>query len=345
VQVINDFRITLIAMNNSMHGDVRVHAVSVVVPVYGGKQSLEALVEELRQYIEPVHKSDGAAFVIAEVVLVDDCGSDGSDQIIRYLASVYPWVRPVWLSRNFGQHAATIAGMAATSSEWIVTLDEDGQHDPLDIGAMIAVATSTKSPLVYAKAINKEPHGFVRNLASRLLKRALLPLLLDRSHLGYFSSFRLVTGEAGRTVAAYASSGVYLDVALSWVARTSTTCDVLFRKELRPNSGYSSRKLMSHFLRLVVSSGTRPLRIISVGGVASFLTGSVFATTILVQKYTNGYPVVGWASLFALVLLIGGLILLTLGIIAEYVGALVRKSIGLPLYVVVNDPFVGPLNN
>jgi len=71
----------------------------------------------------------------------------------------------------------------------------------------------------------------------------------------------------------------------------------------------------------------------------------VFATTILVQKYTNGYPVAGWASLFALVLLIGGLILLTLGIIAEYVGVLVRKSIGLPLYVVVNDSFVGPLNN
>ncbi len=86
-----------------------------------------------------------------------------------------------------------------------------------------------------------------------------------------FSSYRLVVGEVGRSVAAYAGPGIYLDVAISWVARRIVTCPVEMRDEGDRPSGYSLRSLVSHFWRLVLSSGTRPLRWVSVLGAVAVL--------------------------------------------------------------------------
>jgi polyisoprenyl-phosphate glycosyltransferase len=111
--------------------------VSVVIPVYSGATTLPGLVAEieaLRELTTPA----GRHAVLAEVILVWDNGPDDSDEVIRALAAEHDWVRPVWLSRNFGQHAATMAGMASTGSDWIVTMDEDGQHDPAAIGLLLA---------------------------------------------------------------------------------------------------------------------------------------------------------------------------------------------------------------
>jgi glycosyltransferase involved in cell wall biosynthesis len=260
------------------------------------------------------------------------------------LAKVDERVVPVWLTRNYGQHAATVAGMASSSHEWVVTMDEDGQHNPASIGALIDTALLNESPLVYGRENNREPHGFFRNVTSKIVKQSVLPLLINNKNLKYFSSFRLMTGEVARTVGAFAQHGAYLDIALSWIVHTSAVCNVSFRNELRPQSGYNTKKLISHFLRLVVSSGTRPLRLITALGLLSFVSGLIGAVIVTVGKYVAGYTSNGWASLFSLLLILGGAILLALGVIAEYVGVLVRRSIGLPLYVIGNDTHTGPLH-
>jgi glycosyltransferase involved in cell wall biosynthesis len=320
-----------------------VHNVSVVIPVYGGSATLRQVVGELTQFYTEQLSQGGNRFRIAEVILVDDCGEDDSAMVMRELASNDDHVVPVWLTRNFGQHAATIAGMASSSHEWVVTMDEDGQHNPASIGVLIDTALRYESPLVYGRECNSEPHSFFRNVMSKLVKRMVLPLLIDNRNFRYFSSFRIITGEVARTVGAFAQQGAYLDVALSWVARTSAVCDVSFRNQLRSHSGYTTKKLFAHFLRLVVSSGTRPLRLITALGVLSFIAGVIGTVIVLFGKYVAGYSSQGWASLFSLVLILGGAILLALGVIAEYVGVLVRRSIGLPLYVVGSDAHQSPL--
>lgn len=321
-----------------------VHSVSVVIPVYGGSATLQQVVNELSSFYSEQVTQGGNRYQVAEVILVDDCGVDNSAMVIRELAKVDERVVPVWLTRNYGQHAATVAGMASSSHEWVVTMDEDGQHNPASIGALIDTALLNESPLVYGRENNREPHGFFRNVTSKTVKRLALPLLIDNKNLKYFSSFRLMTGEVARTVGAFAQHGAYLDIALSWIVHTSAVCDISFRNELRPQSGYTTKKLISHFLRLVVSSGTRPLRLITALGLISFISGVVGAVVVTVGKYAAGYTSNGWASLFSLILILGGAILLALGVIAEYVGVLVRRSIGLPLYVIGNDTRTGPLH-
>ncbi|MGY2063697.1 glycosyltransferase, partial [Nocardia gipuzkoensis] len=131
-----------------VNGHRRVHAVSVVVPVYRGEQTIAGLVEELHALGQPTATADGNTFAVEEIVLVHDHGPDRSDVVLQQLDREYERVRVVWLSRNFGQDAATIAGMAAARGQWIVTMDEDGQHDPGFIGTFIDTALAQRADLV-----------------------------------------------------------------------------------------------------------------------------------------------------------------------------------------------------
>src|SRR4051794_7161387 len=110
------------------------HQISVVVPVYRGATTLRGLFDEIAVLHDEFVTEGGHRARVAELLLVHDNGPDASDEVIRKLAAEHDWVRPVWLSRNYGQHPATLAGMASSGGDWIVTMDEDGQHDPSYIG-------------------------------------------------------------------------------------------------------------------------------------------------------------------------------------------------------------------
>ena len=311
--------------------------VSVVIPVYSGASTLPGLVAELAPLHEISTTPAGRAFRVSEVLLVWDRGSGGSDRVIRELDREHDWVRPVWLSRNYGQHAATLAGMTSSGGEWIVTMDEDGQMDPSFIGAMIDTAYEAEAQLVYASPTNPPPHGAIRNAGSKLAKGFFVKFLADQK-FEEFNSYRLVLGEVGRSVAAYTGTGVYLDVALSWVVADVATCPVTMREEGRPKGGYNYSRLFSHFGRLVVSSGTKPLVFVTFIGIAFVILGAIAAIWVAYNAIVSNLPVNGWASMFVALMVVGGAVMMSLGIIAQYIGAATNMSLGKPLYVVVRDP-------
>jgi glycosyltransferase involved in cell wall biosynthesis len=292
---------------------------------------------ELEAYTSPTTTTQDHTFTIEEVLLVWDRGPRGSDQTIRDLAKKYPWVKPIWLSRNFGQHAATLAGMTSSGGDWIVTMDEDGQQDPAYIADMIDSAYANKAQLVYATPRNPPPHSKVRNLGSKFAKKLFAGALAD-GDFAEFNSYRLVLGEIGRSVAAYTGTGVYLDVALSWVVADVTTCPVTAREEGRPAGNYNYRSLAGHFSRLIVSSGTKPLFFVSWLGVLFVGIGAIASLWVIFQSISGEVIIAGWASTFIGLMLIGGAIMFSLGIVAQYVGAATNMSLGKPLYVVVRDP-------
>jgi len=315
----------------------------VVIPVYRGESTLGPLLAEIEPLTREFVTPGGHRAFVAEVLLVDDNGKDNSPAVIRRLAADYHFVRAVWLSRNFGQHPTTLAGMASAGGDWIATLDEDGQHDPQGLSAMLDVAMAEQADVVYAKPTNEPPHGTLRNVGSRTAKR-MLSFSTGGLNATEFQSYRLILGELGRSVAAYAGPGVYLDVAMSWVARQVATCPMEFREEGDRPSGYSFRSLMSHFWRMVLSSGTRALRVVSLLGVAFAVIGGCLALYLLIAAifFRVDLPQ-GWPSLMVAFLLCSGAMLLALGVIAEYVGVAVSMAMGKPLYLIVSDPADGPL--
>jgi undecaprenyl-phosphate 4-deoxy-4-formamido-L-arabinose transferase len=320
----------------------RRHTVSVVVPVYGGERTLPGLLAEIVPLTSEFRTPSGARAIVTEVLLVHDNGPDNSAAVIRQLEALHEFVRPVWLSRNFGQHPATLAGMASSGGDWIVTLDEDGQHNPAEIGRLLDVALTQRAHVVYAKPVNAPPHGFVRNLASKTAKKLISGS--SGANATDFQSYRLILGEIGRSVAAYAGSGVYLDVGIGWVAQKIATCPVELRGEGDRPSGYSYRKLLSHFWRMVLSSGTKGLRLVGVLGVIAAVLGVALAIVLLVLRLVGAQDIPqGWPSLMVVLLLSTGAILFALGVVAEYIGVAVNMAMGRPLYLIVSDPADGPL--
>ena len=314
-----------------------VHSVSLVVPVYQGENTLEALVAEIAPLVTVQTTPKGRKFRVLELILVHDGAIDRSHRVMEALAGQHPFVRVIWLSRNYGQHPATLAGMASSAADWVVTLDEDGQQDPADVGAMLDVALDVGVPLVYARASNEAPHGWLRNFFSATVKWVFVRLLGNRL-IGRFNSFRLIDGEIARSVAAYCGSEVYLDVALSWVVRESAPCPVLLRQERGRRSGYTYKRLFAHMWRMLLTSGTKPLRLISVLGGLAVVLGLAISGFALFEKLTTHVPVQGWTSLTILVCLFSGVILFALGVIAEYVGVTLRMAMGRPLYLIVSKP-------
>jgi undecaprenyl-phosphate 4-deoxy-4-formamido-L-arabinose transferase len=307
--------------------------VSIVIPVYQGERSLAALVGEIARHFEPMMSTEGHSFVVSEVLLVHDCGPDRSDLTIRELAGQYRQIKPIWLTRNFGQHAATLAGMSSATGEWIITMDEDGQHDPADIGRLVDHALTQDLQIVYAQPVNTPPHGFFRNLTSRLSKH-IGRAMMGHDAVGYFHSYRIVQGEIARSLAAYCGHGVYLDVGLLWLAGRVGRCPVRLRAEEGRASGYSVGRLLAHFWTMLLTTGTRPLRLITLLGVFSMATALLIGAYALYQKLAGNVEVQGWASLIIVVSFFSGCILVSLGMIAEYLAVSMGIAMGKPLYVI-----------
>ncbi|MEU2106106.1 glycosyltransferase family 2 protein [Nocardia sp. NPDC019255] len=320
----------------------RPHTVSVVVPVYRGEDTIAGLVAELHELTRATETPGGTTFTVSEIILVHDHGPDRSDVVLQELQQTYPTVRTVWLSRNFGQDAATIAGMSAAAGDWIVTMDEDGQHDPRFISTFLDTALAQRADLVYSKPSNTRPHGFLRNLTSRGAKLVLATLFAFPDSTR-FESYRLIRGDIGRQLAEVASNGVYLDVALTWVVGAVAQAPVVLRAEGREESGYNYRRLFSLFWKMVLCSGTRGLRLVSLLGVTLALAGGVMAAVVVFEALTtDGWAPEGWASTIVVLLLCSGAILFSLGLIAEYLGVALHILVGKPLYLTVETPTPRP---
>lgn len=314
-----------------------VYRISLVVPVYRGETTLPVLVDEILPLTQERETPAGHRFVVGELLLVHDCGPDRSDRTIEALSGQHAFVRPVWLSRNYGQHAATLAGMASATGDWVATLDEDGQQNPADIAAMLDLALGDALQLVYARPTNPPPHGWLRNACSRGAK-ALTGKLLGNKNIGQFNSFRMVEGEIARTLAAYCGNGVYLDMGLYWITGRIGHCPLRLRQEIDRPSGYTLWKLLAHFWNLIFTTGTRPLRLITIMGFGSVLLAVAIALYALYGKLSGNVPVQGWASLLIIVAFFSGCILTALGVIAEYLVVTMGIVMGKPLYVVTTKP-------
>jgi undecaprenyl-phosphate 4-deoxy-4-formamido-L-arabinose transferase len=314
-----------------------VNRVSVVIPVYAGEQTLPALIAEIEPLTRVQDTPGGYQAVVHEVILVHDCGPDRSDKVLEALSRQYPFVRAIWLSKNYGQHPATLAGMASADGDWVVTIDEDRQQDPKDIFKLLDHALDESLQVVYAQPSNALPYGWLRNTLSRTAK-VISARLLGQRTMGKFYSFRLVDGDIARTLAGYCGNGVYLDVGLFWISGRVGHAPVLSRNELGRPSGYSYIKLIGHFWRLVLTTGTRPLRLITIMGLGSIVLSVLLAVYAIVAKLYGQVPVQGWTSLLIVVAFFSGSILAALGVIAEYLAVTMGIVMGKPLFVVSDKP-------
>jgi undecaprenyl-phosphate 4-deoxy-4-formamido-L-arabinose transferase len=311
-----------------------VQRLSIVVPVYQGERTLAPLLAEIEPLTAPCDTPRGRRFHVVEVILVHDGATDNSHVVMESLAARFPFVTLVWLSRNFGQHPATLAGMAASSADWVATLDEDGQQNPADIGSLLDAALEIDAPLVYGQALNQAPHGLARNTLSRLAKA----LSWRSSETGRWPTSQLPARQGRHREEPGRLRPWRLPGALAWVVGRWTTGPVTLRPDRARASGYTFRTLLAHFGRLILTAGTRPLRLISVLGFLSILIGGSLSAVMVWARLKHQIPVQGYTSLIVVICFFSGVVLFSLGIIAEYLALTLTTGMGRPLYVTVSRP-------
>ena len=314
-------------------------SVSVVVPVYSGEKFLRELVQQIdRVRTEWVEQQ--APMRLAELILVDDAAVDASPSIVDDLAANHAWITALHLMRNFGQHAATIAGALHSSGDWVVTMDEDLQHPPAEIERLLRKAALSAADVVYARPSSPVHQARIRDWTSRGFKR-LMVILTGNASVVHFNSFRLLRGSLARAASSACGHETYFDVALSWFTNR-VECVLLELKDQRfissGSSGYSFSHLLTHARRMLMTSRVKFITLLGLIAVLITAASIIGGVAVLLQKLIVPSSIVvrGWPSLIVVNFFFGGVITFMISVILQYISILVLSAHGKPLFFVVD---------
>lgn len=297
--------------------------ISVVVPVYNGAATLPKLFHGIQDVM-------ASANLMFEVILVDDGSRDDSWRVISELKKLYgDVVRGFRLARNSGQQAATYCGLLESRGQWAVTIDDDLQTHPREIAKLWAHAQATQSDIVYGVYATLR-HGMMHRIGTRLFR-----MLLRRVAPGFpdGSSFRLIRSEVLRSLAAHPRPWILVDPVLAW--QTSDIASVIV--EHGPGgtgrSRYSFFKLVAIACTLLITYSNVPLRMMTAIGLLSAVVSLGLGLYYLIQKLTVGAQL-GFSALIVTATFSSGLILLSLGILGEYISRIHTMGSGEPAFTV-----------
>jgi glycosyltransferase involved in cell wall biosynthesis len=313
--------------------------ISIVIPVYSGLPYLDKLVTQIRDLRS--HWQDlEVDLCITEAIFVLDEPVDQSAKLLRNLATIHSWVRLVELSRNYGQHSATIAGILYSSGDWVVTLDEDLQHQPAQIEALLKTACSEKLDIVYASPDGSVHGAGYRDRLSRFTKFMIAKLSGNR-FVQTFNSFRLIRGDIARAAASIGAQYTYFDVTLTWFTERISSVKMNIsddRYKSQKRSGYRLGTLIRHATKLILTSNLRTLRFTNSLSAFAFLSAFVYSGWVLYSRLFADKPVdvPGWTSLMIVILAFGSVSVFMLGLIVEFLHTSTLQLQGKPTFFVVN---------
>lgn len=301
-----------------------IDSLSVVIPVYNSAATLDTLMRRLTDVLEQI----GLPY---EIILVNDGSRDASWERIAALGSAYERLRGIYLSRNYGQHNALLAGIRAATGGVIVTIDDDLQHPPEEIPKLLA-KLSEGYDVVYGTP-KREQHGLWRDLASQVTK-----IVLQGAMGGEIArnvvAFRIFRTELRDAFTTYHNPYVSIDVLLTWGTVRFAAISVRHDPRQVGKSNYTFQKLMTHSLNMMTGFSTAPLQLASLIGFSFTLFGMGILAYVLVRYTFHGGSIPGFPFLASIIVIFSGAQLLALGIIGEYLARMHMRTMDRPSYVI-----------
>jgi dolichol-phosphate mannosyltransferase/undecaprenyl-phosphate 4-deoxy-4-formamido-L-arabinose transferase len=298
---------------------------SIVVPVFNATTTLDQLVHRIGAVFAGLPQFDH------EIIFVDDASPRAETwPTLKRIALEHRHVRAVQLMRNFGQTGATFCGMKLARGQYIITLDDDLQHAPEDIPLLIA---EREHDVVFAQ-FRTLRHSLHKRMLSAI-KNALLSFLIDKPKGLQLTGFRLFRREVARAMlSAVSSPQATLPPLLFFMTRDVATVQVQHNPRLEGKSNYTLPKVWRMARNLMVNETVVLLKLIGQLGFTIAFLSFLGGIAVLVSKLVMKSEVVGWASTMIVLLVIGGLILFSLGIIGEYLARVISGVEGRPAFVV-----------
>lgn len=284
---------------------------SFVIPCYRSEKSIGKVIEEIIATVEKDGRYD------YEIICVNDHSPDNTLDVLVEL-SENPRVKVIDLMKNFGQHSALMAGYNCVSGDIVVSLDDDGQNPPSEVFCLVDKLQEGGYDLVSAKYAEKK-HSFIRRVGSKVsmaMSRELIGMPKDID-LNSYCVFRRIVAEE---IVKYKNSYPFVHGLMLRVTRNIANVEIPHKDREEGNSGYSFAKLVGLLMNGFTAFSVKPLRIASILGALVACGGFLYALVVVIRKIFMPEVLAGYSSLMAAVLFIGGIIMMLLGLMGEYIG-------------------------
>ena len=301
--------------------------ISFVIPCYRSSQTLPGVIQEIKDTMKTLKNYE------YEIVLVNDSSPDDTFCVITGLCRENDNITGINLAKNFGQHAALMAGFHYVKGDVVVCLDDDGQTPACEVGRLLA-GIEEGADVVYAKYNHKHHSGF-RNFGSHVnevMTRIMLGKPKDLYVSSYFAAKRFVVDEMIRYEYAY-------PYVIGLVLRTTkniVNVEIDHRDRQAGESGYTLKKLLGLWFNGFTAFSVKPLRIATITGTICALCGFAYGIYTIIKKIfiQPSDLVIGFSALMSVIVFMGGMLMLMLGLVGEYMGRMYVSMNNSPQYVI-----------
>lgn len=278
----------------------------VVIPLYNSSKTIKELIVRLNEWTQK------SSFDI-RVIFVDDSSKDDTLILLASEKKTFDF-KLIKFAQNYGQHTATAIGIGAANAKLVATIDDDLQHDPFEINKLIETLISKDVDLVYGN-YNKKKHSFFRNVGTYLLQKFLLFFGLNFNNV---TSFRLMKSTVANPFKSNKSKVIFIDDYLKKMASKESYCTVNHYDRHAGESNYTYWKLMKFSLKIILYHSSIPLKIITRFGLMMSVVFLILGCLFIYNKMVNNVPL-GYTSIIVALFFSTGMIMLSLGIIGEYI--------------------------
>lgn len=297
---------------------------SVIIPVFNSSDTLIQLNKRIQLVFQENIKEN------YEIIFIDD-GSDNDQtwETLEKIQSQSPHVKIYQLSRNFGQHAATLCGIEQAEGDYIITMDDDLQHLPEDIPRLLS---QKNHDVVMANFLFKQ-HSLFRRFSSKI-KAWFAKIIIGIPSSIQPSPFRLMRSTIAKGMLSIQSANPYIPAMIFYLTKDVINIDCMHDKRKQGKSGYNLIRLVTIFSNLLINNSSLLLRFIGTIGIGISISSFILGLYFIIKKIVLKLGVPGWTSLIVAILFLGGLILFSLGVIGEYLIRIIRTAEQKPAFFI-----------
>lgn len=296
-----------------------------MIPCYRSEHTLPGVVSEIEEKMKTMSEYE------YDIILINDCSPDDTFGTIRGLCENNKRIKGLGFAKNFGQHSALMAGLRYSDGDYVVCLDDDGQTPANEVDKLLEQLEKGYDA-VYAKYEHKQ-HSAFRNMGSKvneLMTRVMLGKPSDLYVSSYFAVKKFVVNDMIR----YENSYPYVIGLVLRATKNITNVVVNHREREEGISGYTMKKLLGLWFNGFTAFSVKPLRIATGAGAVSAVSGFLYGLYTIIKRFVNPEVPMGFSSLMAVLVFFGGMIMLMLGMIGEYVGRIYISLNNSPQYVI-----------
>jgi len=300
---------------------------SIVIPVYNSEKTIEEVVNEIEIAVSKLNSKYDL-----EIILVNDFSKDNSLQVCKNICKHKSFVKLISFSKNFGQHNALMAGIRVASGDYIISMDDDLQTPPAEMHKLIDELEKNNYDVVFAKY--KTENKSIFRVFGSFINDKMANILEEKPKNITIKSYFIIKRYIANEIIKYDHAYPYIGGLIFRVTQNVGNILIEHRDRKIGKSNYTNKKLLQLWFNGFTNFSVKPLRISSIFGLFLSITGFIYLLIIIIRKIINPGIPAGWTSMIAAIIFFGGVQLLSIGLLGEYIGRLFLSINKKPQYVI-----------